>query len=102
MKVNPELLEKLKELTEKENKGFSLTLNKVAEEFGEVNSAWLKHQSVKSVSYKGFNPQELSEEVVDLFMCVYSLLVLSEELTEEDLNSVLEKKIEKWESKLKN
>jgi len=91
-------------ITKAQDFTFQDTLLKTMEELGELARACLARQGNFNPSYRSpQNAQEVFDEVVDLFMCVISLIYLAPEYLKDintDVSEVMSAKIEKWLSNL--
>lgn len=92
-----ELLQKIKDLSEKEKKTLEQMVLKLTEEVGETSQAMLSYRQANGSEYKKLDISDVKEECVDVILVALSLFYkLSDD--ENELQQYLSKKVDKWSS----
>lgn len=99
--INNLILNKIKELTLKDNKTLVERALKTSEECGELAQATLSYEKVNGTEYKELTQENVIEEAVDTLLCTISMMYhVDSTFNEDKLNSIINEKLLKWESKL--
>lgn len=96
-----EILNTIKELSEKEQKSLPEMVLKLVEEVGEVSQAILSVTSASGSEYKNITIEDFKEECVDVLLVILSLFYKVSK-DENELYETLNKKIEKWKKVTSN
>ena len=96
--MNIELINRIFKVAETEPKSVEHLLLKLMEEVGEASQAYLSTSQASGSGYKELSQQDFQEELVDSLLVVLTLIKRSG-ISEANLEALVNKKIDKWESK---
>lgn len=96
--MNQELINRIFKVAATEPKSREQLIIKLMEEVGEVSQAHLSTVKASGSQYKELTDEDFQEELVDTILVTLTLLKKTG-ITNEELISLLTKKINKWESK---
>ncbi|GAE29538.1 MazG-like family protein [Alkalihalobacillus hemicellulosilyticus] len=92
-------LKEIKVLSEKEPKTLEQMALKLTEEVGETSQAVLSYLKASGSAYKQLGIDDVKEECIDVVLVALAIYYkLSED--EEELQKLVNKKLNKWESKI--
>lgn len=92
----------IKQLAEKEPKTLEQMALKLSEESGEVAQAVLSQNKASGSQYKQLQIQDIKEECIDTILVATALYYKLEKSNDEELITLLTKKMNKWEKHLEN
>lgn len=95
-----QILEEIKRLSVKEPKTLELMALKLSEEVGETSQAVLSHLKASGSEYKQLNVDDVKEECIDVILVAFAMYFKLAPEEDEDITSLLKKKMKKWESKI--
>lgn len=87
-------LSKIARLSRREKKSLLQRSLKLSEETGELAEAVLSYTGAHGCGYKGLTSEDVAEEAVDVAQIALSIALMY--LTEEGVEAMLDKKLEKW------
>lgn len=91
------IIDKIFDLSEKkEGKNLLEMTLKCSEEVGELAQAVLSYTNASGCGYKKLGPDNIKEEIVDIFI-VSTALAVKAGMSKEEMITILERKINKWE-----
>lgn len=93
--MNKELINRIAKLTKRDKKTLIERAAKLGEESGEVLGAMLSFTGAPGCAYKGKTRDDVLEEVADVLILAHSL-ASHLKVEEEELESMLSKKLDKW------
>ena len=92
---------RITEITNIDGKSLVERALKTSEEAGELAGATLSYVKAPGTSYKNLGKDDVIEEAVDTLICAFSMIAhASPEMTLEDISSIVNKKMDKWEEKV--
>jgi len=93
-------MEKVYDLSIENEKSLEQIALKMSEEVGEVSQALLSHLKASGSEYKELDASDVIEECVDVMIVAYSLIYKLDG-SDEDIEKLMRKKVNKWEGKVK-
>lgn len=100
-RMNQKILQQITEAAKSEKKSIEHLLIKLMEEVGEASQAYLSTTKASGSEYKKLSLVDFQEELVDIILVTITLLKRTE-ISDEELENLLNKKISKWLEKQGN
>jgi NTP pyrophosphatase (non-canonical NTP hydrolase) len=95
MQLRPDQIHEIDELSRKAHRPLTHRGLKLAEETGEVSAAIQSYEGQLGTEYKQQTVEDVKEEIIDTMLVLYSMLS-DLEVSEEEFQSIIDKKIAKW------
>ncbi|GAJ25737.1 hypothetical protein JCM15457_615 [Liquorilactobacillus sucicola DSM 21376 = JCM 15457] len=95
------ILSDIKKAAQQEPKNVQQQFLKLMEEVGEAAQAYLSAQKASGNRYKDLDINDTKEELVDVLLVTYAILIKLD-ISQDELNELLKKKINKWLNKQNN